>query len=69
MFIVAVNCLSGRDWYAVIPLGTIICIPLGGAGVVVVYFAEFPLCNFTLFFVVVVGMLIVVRNHLLGKDG
>ena len=64
------HCLYGRDWYVVIPLGTIICLPEGGSGVGGVYFAEFPVCDFTLFFVVVVVVaLIVVRNRLLGKDG
>ena len=67
--IVVGNCLSGRYWYVVIPLGDIICLPAGGVGVGGVYFAEFPLCDFTPFFVVIVVVLIVVGNQLSGKDG
>ena len=63
--IVVANHLSGRDWYVVIPLSTIICLPAGGAGVGGVYVAKFPLCDFTLFFVAVVIALIVVQNLLL----
>ena len=47
--IVVANCLSGRDWYFVIPLGTIICLLAGEAGVCGVYFSECPLREFTLF--------------------
>ena len=68
-FIVIGNRLSGRDWYVVIPMNTIICIPSGGAGVDVVYFVERPLCDFIVFLVVVVVALIVVGNRLSGKDG
>ena len=63
------NCLSGRDWYVVIPLGTIICLPEGEAGMGGVYFAAFILCKFTVFFVVVVVKLVVFGNHLSEKDG
>ena len=51
-FIVVVNHPSGRDWYVITPLGTIICLQVGGAGVGGMYFAECHLCDFTLFFVV-----------------
>ena len=69
VLIVVRNRLSGIDWYVVIPLGTIICLPEVGAGVGGSYFAEFPLCNFIIFFVVVVVALIVVGNCLSGRDG
>ena len=33
LFVVVRNRLSGRDWYVVITLGTIVCLLAGGEGV------------------------------------
>ena len=62
-FIVGGNCLSGRDWYVVISLGTIICLSEGGAGDRVSFVRLYRL------FSVVVVALIVVENRLSGKYG
>ena len=65
--IVVGDCLSVNNWYVVISLGNIICVPTAGAGVGEVYFAEFPLSNFIVFFVIVIVALIVIGNLLLGR--
>ena len=61
--IVVGNHLLGMDWLVVIPLGTIIYLQAGGAGVGGVSFVRL-----LLLFVVIFVMFIVVGNRLFGRD-